>query len=124
MLSDRKASDWLLRTGPESTQLAGRGVDRMSRGAVSGARAALARVSTVMFMASLVWVRVQEKRRELECARMRWSMDRKSWRWEIGEGAAIRGSEKHRNHTRSGRPEHHQRQVRIGWVQLALYKIG
>jgi hypothetical protein len=40
----------------------------MSRGAVSGARAALARASTVMFMASLAWAHVQEKHRELECA--------------------------------------------------------
>jgi hypothetical protein len=30
----------------------------------------------------------------------------------------------HRNHTRSGRPEHRRRRVRIGQVQLALYKIG
>jgi hypothetical protein len=66
MLSDRKARDWLLRTGPELTQLSGRGVDRISRGAVSGARAALARVSTVLFMVSLAWAHVQEKRRELE----------------------------------------------------------
>jgi hypothetical protein len=94
MLSDRKARDWLLRTGLESTQLSGRGVDRISRGAVSGARAALARVSTVLFMASLVWACVQEKCRELECARMRWSVDWNSWRWETGEGAASQGSEK------------------------------
>jgi hypothetical protein len=94
MLSDRKARDWLLRTGLESTQLSGRGVDRMSRGAVSGVRAALASVSTVMFMASLAWARVQEKHRELECVQMRWSMDWNSWRWETGEGATSQGSEK------------------------------
>jgi hypothetical protein len=71
MLSVRKARDWLFRTGPELTQLSGRGGDRTSRGGVSGASAALARLSTVLFIVSLVWARVQEKRRELECAWMR-----------------------------------------------------
>jgi hypothetical protein len=41
----------------------------------------------------------------------------------VGEvSCGVKGA--HRNHTHSGRPEHRQRQVRIGWVQLALYKIG
>jgi hypothetical protein len=53
MLSVRKARDWLFRTGPESTQLSGRGRDRTSRGGVSGASVALARPSTVLFIASL-----------------------------------------------------------------------
>jgi hypothetical protein len=30
----------------------------------------------------------------------------------------------HRNHMHSGRPEHRQRRVRIGRVQLTLYEIG
>jgi hypothetical protein len=66
MLLDRKARDWLFRTGPELTQLSGRGGDRTSRGGVSGASTALARPSTMLFIASPAWARIQEKCRELE----------------------------------------------------------
>jgi hypothetical protein len=39
-------------------------------------------------------------------------------------GKVLKYGVPHRDHKRSGRPEHRRRRVRIGQVQLALYKIG
>jgi hypothetical protein len=46
------------------------------------------------------------------------------WNENEGEVKLLKYGVPHRNHTRSDRAEHRRRRVRIGRVQLTLYKIG
>ena len=80
--SVRKASDWLFRTGPSSTQQGGAVMSATIKWGEVGSRPCLARRSTALFMASSAWALVQEKRSFPEWARIEY---RRAWKrglWE------------------------------------------